>query len=81
MFSDRSGPTFSLTLIHTNISFFLPKTSVLINDLATVYDEEGRYNKAERLAQKAIDIAKETSPENLPAYTYNLGAILMHKGM
>eukprot|EP00795_Rhopilema_esculentum_P014456 gene14456-5518_t len=56
------------------------QTSVITNDLATVYDEKGRYNKAERLVQKAISIARTTSPENLPAYTYNLGAILMHKG-
>eukprot|EP00794_Sanderia_malayensis_P003670 gene3670-4187_t len=56
------------------------QTSVITNDLATVYDEKGRYNKAERLVQKAITIAKTTAPENLPAYTYNLGAILMHKG-
>ena len=53
---------------------------MITNDLATVYDEKGRYNKAERLVQKAIAIARTTSPENLPAYTYNLGAILMHKG-
>ena len=63
------------------IVFSCFQTSVITNDLATVYDEKGRYNKAERLANKAISIAKTTSPENLPAYTYNLGAILMHKGL
>jgi len=56
------------------------QTSVIANDLATVYDEKGRYNKAERLVHRAISIARTTSPENLPAYTYNLGYILMHKG-
>lgn len=56
------------------------QTSVLANDLATVYDEKGRYNKAIRLAEKAIRIASETSPENLATYKYNLGHILMHKG-
>jgi len=45
-----------------------------------VYDEKGRYNKAIRLAEKAIRIASETSPENLATYKYNLGHILMHKG-
>lgn len=56
------------------------QTSVLANDLATVYDEKGRYNKAIRLAEKAIKIATETAPENLATYKYNLGHILMHKG-
>lgn len=56
------------------------QTSVLANDLATVYDEKGRYNKAIRLAEKAIKIAGETAPENLATYKYNLGHILMHKG-
>ncbi|XP_066921250.1 tetratricopeptide repeat protein 19, mitochondrial-like isoform X2 [Clytia hemisphaerica] len=56
------------------------QTSVLANDLATVYDEKGRYNKAIRLAEKAIRIASETSPENLATYKYNLGHILLHKG-
>ena len=58
----------------------LIQTSVLANDLATVYDEKGRYNKAIRLAEKAIRIASETSPENLATYKYNLGHILLHKG-
>lgn len=53
---------------------------MLANDLATVYDEKGRYNKAIRLAEKAIRIATETSPEYLATYKYNLGHILMHKG-
>lgn len=56
------------------------QTSVLANDLATVYDEKGRYNKAIRLAEKAIRIASETSPENLATYKYNLGHIFLHKG-
>lgn len=56
------------------------QTSVLANDLATVYDEKGRYNKAIRLAEKAIKIAGETAPENLATYKYNLGHILMHQG-
>ncbi|XP_002168094.2 tetratricopeptide repeat protein 19, mitochondrial isoform X1 [Hydra vulgaris] len=56
------------------------QTSVLANDLATVYDEKGRYNKAIRLAEKAIRIATETAPENLATYKYNLGHILMHQG-
>lgn len=56
------------------------QTSVLANDLATVYDEKGRYNKAIRLAEKAIKIASETAPENLATYKYNLAHILMHKG-
>lgn len=60
--------------------YFVLQTSVLANDLATVYDEKGRYNKAERLARKAIKIARETAPANLATYNYNLGAILMHKG-
>ena len=54
---------------------------MLANDLATVYDEKGRYNKAIRLAEKAIKIASETAPGNLATYKYNLGHILMHKGM
>ena len=57
------------------------QTSVLANDLATVYDEKGRYNKAIRLAEKAIKIAGETAPENLATYKYNLGHILMHAGL
>jgi len=56
------------------------QTSVIANDLATVYDEDGRYNKAEKLATKAIRIATETSPDNLATYKYNLGSILLHKG-
>ena len=54
---------------------------MLANDLATVYDEKGRYNKAIRLAEKAIKIASETAPGNLATYKYNLGHILMHKGI
>jgi len=56
------------------------QTSVVANDLATIYDEKGRYNKAERLAQKAIRIATETSPEKLATYNFNLGSIVLHKG-
>jgi len=56
------------------------QTSVLANDLATVYDEKGKFNKAIRLAEKAIKIASETAPGNLATYKYNLAHILMHKG-
>jgi len=56
------------------------QTSVLANDLATVYDEKGKFNKAIRLAEKAIKIATETAPGNLATYKYNLAHILMHKG-
>jgi len=56
------------------------QTSVLANDLATVYDEKGKLDKAIRLAEKAIKIASETAPGNLATYKYNLAHILMHKG-
>lgn len=53
---------------------------MLANDLATVYDEKGKLDKAIRLAEKAIKIASETAPGNLATYKYNLAHILMHKG-
>lgn len=56
------------------------QTSVLANDLATVYDQKGKFNKAIRLVEKAIKIASETAPGNLATYKYNLAHILMHKG-
>jgi tetratricopeptide (TPR) repeat protein len=56
------------------------QTSVVANDLATIYDEKGRYNKAERLAQKAIRIATGPQPEKLATYNFNLGSIVLHKG-
>jgi len=79
---DESEKSFSkaLNICRSVLGKNHEQTSVLANDLATVYDEKGRYNKAIRLAEKAIKIATETAPENLATYKYNLGHILMHKG-
>jgi len=56
------------------------QTSVLANNLATVYEELGDFDEAARYAEKAVEIAQSSAPHYLGVYKRNLGQILLHKG-
>jgi len=57
------------------------QTSVLYNDIATVYEELGRFDEALQLVEKAINIAGASDAlQFLHTYKHNLAHILIHKG-
>uniref|UniRef100_A0A8B9PLJ7 Tetratricopeptide repeat protein 19, mitochondrial n=1 Tax=Apteryx owenii TaxID=8824 RepID=A0A8B9PLJ7_APTOW len=56
-----------------------PQTVVLLNDLATVLDAQGRYDEAYSYVRRAADLAKETQHPEEHMVLNNLAAILMHK--
>ncbi|NWX86954.1 TTC19 protein, partial [Nothoprocta pentlandii] len=56
-----------------------PQTVVLLNDLATVLDAQGHYDKAYSYVRRAADLAKETQHPEEHMVLNNLAAILMHK--
>ncbi|XP_074969721.1 tetratricopeptide repeat protein 19, mitochondrial isoform X2 [Phalacrocorax aristotelis] len=56
-----------------------PQTVVLMNDLATVLDAQGRYDEAYSHVKRAAELAKETRHPEEHMVLNNLAAILMHK--
>ncbi|XP_014808624.1 PREDICTED: tetratricopeptide repeat protein 19, mitochondrial isoform X2 [Calidris pugnax] len=56
-----------------------PQTVVLMNDLATVLDAQGRYDEAYSHVKRAAELAKETQHPEEHMVLNNLAAILMHK--
>uniref|UniRef100_A0A8C3JR00 Tetratricopeptide repeat protein 19, mitochondrial n=1 Tax=Calidris pygmaea TaxID=425635 RepID=A0A8C3JR00_9CHAR len=56
-----------------------PQTVVLMNDLATVLDAQGRYDEAYSYVKRAAELAKETQHPEEHMVLNNLAAILMHK--
>lgn len=57
-----------------------PQTLVLMSDLATVLDLQGRYDEALVLVQKAVDLGRTAGNEDLHVLLSNLAGILLHKG-
>ncbi|XP_035681189.1 tetratricopeptide repeat protein 19, mitochondrial-like [Branchiostoma floridae] len=56
-----------------------PQTGVLLNDLGTLYVEQGLYEEAIGCFQEAKEVAEKSSAEDLPAILCNMGTTLMHK--
>ncbi|NXY45951.1 TTC19 protein, partial [Ceuthmochares aereus] len=56
-----------------------PQTVVLMNDLATVLDAQGRYDEAYSCVKRAAELAKETQHPEEHMVLNNLAAVLMHK--
>ncbi|XP_077167950.1 tetratricopeptide repeat protein 19, mitochondrial isoform X2 [Paroedura picta] len=56
-----------------------PQTVVLMNDLATALDAQGRYNDAYARVKKALDLAQQTGHPEAYVVLNNLAGILMHK--
>ncbi|NXD82766.1 TTC19 protein, partial [Halcyon senegalensis] len=55
------------------------QTVVLMSDLATVLDAQGRYDEAYSCVKRAAELAKETQHPEEHMVLNNLAAILMHK--
>ncbi|XP_042298796.1 tetratricopeptide repeat protein 19, mitochondrial [Sceloporus undulatus] len=56
-----------------------PQTVVLMNDLATALDAQGRYEDAYARVRKAAELARETEHPEAHIVLNNLAGILMHK--
>ncbi|XP_054993977.1 tetratricopeptide repeat protein 19, mitochondrial isoform X2 [Sorex araneus] len=56
-----------------------PQTIVLLNDLATTLDAQGRFDEACIYVQKASDLARQIEYPELHMVLSNLAAILMHR--
>nr|XP_055161341.1 tetratricopeptide repeat protein 19, mitochondrial isoform X2 [Nyctereutes procyonoides] len=57
-----------------------PQTIVLMSDLATTLDAQGRFDEACVYVQKASDLARQIEHPELHMLLSNLAAILMHRG-
>ncbi|KAM8838326.1 tetratricopeptide repeat protein 19, mitochondrial [Synchiropus picturatus] len=57
-----------------------PQTLVLMSDLATVLDLQGRYDEALVLVQKAVDLGRLAHNEDQHVLLSNLAGVLMHTG-
>lgn len=53
---------------------------VLMSDLATVLDAQGRYEEAHAYSRRAAELARATQHPEEHMVLNNLAAILMHKG-
>ncbi|XP_015277532.1 PREDICTED: tetratricopeptide repeat protein 19, mitochondrial isoform X2 [Gekko japonicus] len=56
-----------------------PQTVVLMNDLATALDAQGRYDDAYTRVRRALDLARQTEHPEAYVVLNNLAGILMHK--
>lgn len=56
-----------------------PQTIVLLNDLATTLDTQGRTDEACVHAQRASDLARQVEHPELHVLLSNLAAVLMHR--
>uniref|UniRef100_A0A674HEL4 Tetratricopeptide repeat domain 19 n=1 Tax=Taeniopygia guttata TaxID=59729 RepID=A0A674HEL4_TAEGU len=56
-----------------------PQSVVLMNDLATVLDAQGRYEEAHTYSRRAAELARDTKHPEEHMVLSNLAAILMHK--
>uniref|UniRef100_A0A8C3URZ5 Tetratricopeptide repeat protein 19, mitochondrial n=1 Tax=Catharus ustulatus TaxID=91951 RepID=A0A8C3URZ5_CATUS len=56
-----------------------PQSVVLMSDLATVLDAQGRYEEAHAYSRRAAELARDTQHPEEHMVLSNLAAILMHK--
>ncbi|CAH1263991.1 TTC19 [Branchiostoma lanceolatum] len=56
-----------------------PQTGVLLNDMGTMYVEQGLYEEAITCFQEAKEVAEMYSVEDVPAILCNMGMTLVHK--
>ncbi|XP_036776547.2 tetratricopeptide repeat protein 19, mitochondrial isoform X3 [Manis pentadactyla] len=56
-----------------------PRTIVLMSDLATTLDAQGRFDEACVYVQRASDLARQTEHPELHMLLSNLAAVLMHR--
>ncbi|ELW62576.1 Tetratricopeptide repeat protein 19, mitochondrial [Tupaia chinensis] len=56
-----------------------PQTIVLMSDLATTLDAQGRYEEAHVYMQRASDLARQINHPELHMVLSNLAAVLMHR--
>ncbi|XP_067330187.1 tetratricopeptide repeat protein 19, mitochondrial isoform X3 [Channa argus] len=57
-----------------------PQTLVLMSDLATILDLQGRHNDAFVLVQQAVDLSRSAGHPDQHILLGNLAGILLHKG-
>ncbi|XP_022073005.1 tetratricopeptide repeat protein 19, mitochondrial isoform X2 [Acanthochromis polyacanthus] len=57
-----------------------PQTLVLMSDLATILDLQGRHDDALVLVQQAVDLSRSTGHPDLHVLLGNLAGILLHTG-
>lgn len=67
-------------LLHRLPFSLLVQSVVLMNDLATVLDAQGRYEEAHTYSRRAAELARDTKHPEEHMVLSNLAAILMHKG-
>lgn len=58
----------------------LVQTLILMSDLATALDVQGRYDEAYTYVKRAAELAKQTKHPEEHVVLNNLAGILMHKG-
>lgn len=56
------------------------QTVVLMSDLATALDAQGRFDEAHAYMQRASELAREVDHPELHMVLSNLAAVLMHRG-
>ncbi|XP_078676172.1 tetratricopeptide repeat protein 19, mitochondrial-like [Branchiostoma floridae x Branchiostoma belcheri] len=56
-----------------------PQTGVLLNDLGTMYVEQGLYEEGMTCFEEAKAVAEQSSVEDLPAILCNMGMTLVHQ--
>ncbi|KAM8850158.1 tetratricopeptide repeat protein 19, mitochondrial isoform 2-T2 [Spinachia spinachia] len=57
-----------------------PQTLVLMSDLATILDLQGRHDDALALVQRAVDLSRSTGHPDQHVLLGNMAGILLHKG-
>ncbi|XP_077956235.1 tetratricopeptide repeat protein 19, mitochondrial isoform X2 [Gasterosteus aculeatus] len=57
-----------------------PQTLVLMSDLATILDLQGRHDNALELVQRAVDLSRSTGHPDQHVLLGNMAGILLHKG-
>lgn len=67
-------------VLHKPPFSLLVQTVVLMSDLATVLDAQGRYEEAHTYSRRAAELARATQHPEEHMVLNNLAAILMHKG-
>lgn len=57
-----------------------PQTLVLMSDLATILDLQGRHDDALALLRQAVDTGRVSGHEDLHVLLANMATVLLHAG-
>ncbi|XP_031694538.1 tetratricopeptide repeat protein 19, mitochondrial-like isoform X1 [Anarrhichthys ocellatus] len=70
----------ALDICHQEQGDTHPQTLVLMSDLATVLDLQGRHDDALALVQRAVDLSRSAGHPDQHVLLGNMAGILLHKG-